>query len=103
MSQRRASEYYGSDEGRIKKRQLNAQRNSEAVPKVLEKKPLLSVSIKFHPEVIEYLRQTLSRLDQKPWQRGEVVSFLQEILRQRGLDLSTARGLSPPEPCSMSP
>jgi hypothetical protein len=81
-SNRRSTDYYQTDEGKAKKRQINADRSSTRQQPATSLIPLDLPII-----VVEHLRQIFSRLDRRSWSREEVDTFLRGVLRQRSLDI----------------
>ena len=81
-SNRRSTEYYRTEEGRSKKRQINANRTLKAIPHVPSSVPRASSS-----RLVEHLRQILSRVYLRVWSLEETEIFLSYVLRQRSLDI----------------
>jgi len=80
-SDRRSTDYYRTDEGKSKKRQINADRSSINLPPAI---PLIALDIPII--VVEHLRQIFSRVDRRSWICADVEIFLHHLLRQRSLD-----------------
>ena len=97
-SNRRSGAYARSDEGRGKKKILNAKRTGvEAAGPNPPSLPNLSRSI------IEYLRQIVGRIEHRRVDRREIAELLVRVMRQRSLDFPARPGNSGPTPRAASP
>lgn len=90
-SNRRSAAYGRSDEGRGKKKTLNAKR-AGAVPEP----PPAPARPDFRRAIVEYLRHVISRIEGRRVTRSEIVALLARVVRQRSLDF-------PPKPDSPGP
>ena len=97
-SNRRSAGYVHSDEGRGKKKTLNARRTGAG-----SAPPIPSPRRDFSRPIVEYLRHIVGRIEHRRVERREIAELLVRVMRQRSLDFPGRPGNPGPTPRAASP
>lgn len=97
-SNRRSAAYDHSDEGRGKKKALNARRTGTGPTR-----PTPPPHPDFCRAIVEYLRQIVGRIERRRVERREIAELLARVMRQRSLDFQAKPDSPGPVPRAASP
>jgi hypothetical protein len=104
-SNQRSVEYYRTDEGKTKKKELNAKRSRGMSKKKKQKQDqaqrdaerLARIKARGEEKILEHVRMVVSQIEGRPVSREEIEAMLAEKMRQHSLNAAQGIGYIAPE------